>query len=220
MKIIQGNEILPKKEGKRILIYPACGLDGHWIKFFDPDKFIGIDLIRLEKRHFDWYNRKTELILYRETDAITPPEIPEANEIVLVLKDFSFIGRPDNSELTQESWMKYQEENLTCLRNYLRACEERASKRVFVADLLGYESIIVSQGYRKLLSLTRSSDCHKVYVFCKSRPCEKAEPLFDWNEVKKGEPGFQCVIGEGTTILDGDSVYRECRTIIAYVKEK
>jgi len=224
---IKGNEILPKKGGRRVLVYPACGWDRPWINFLDPDIFVGIDLEELEKDDFKYWGHNLKLKLHGEMDAINPPEIPKADEIVLLLKFFHIIGT-DNcwrlSNFTEERWKEYQEKNLTCLRKYLRACEESALKKVFVIDIHGYEEIIVPQGYRKLFSHTPSVDCESVWNQCmKYRPCEKAEPLFSWDEIKKANlsmPSYGCAFRNRIIILPENIDYPTLPTLITYVKEK
>jgi len=221
IKEVKATEILPKKDGKRVLVYPACRKDRDWINFFDPDFFVGIDLGKLKEDDFKNWGNNPELRLYGETDAINPPEIPKADEVVLLLKHFFLIGWSGDTRLsgfTEETWKEYQQKNLICLREYLKTCERSALKRVFVVDFHGYDSIIIPHGYRKLISSTRSVDCGEVYVWCNSRPCDKAPPLFSWEEVKKST-GYLCGVGEGTTILGYNRNF-PVPTLITYVKEK
>ena len=237
---INGKEILPKKEGIRTLVYPACGIDNPWIEFLDPDTFIGIDkeeLCENNNNPFEFSGRKTKLVLYAPKDARgTVPKIPTSDEVVLLIKCFDWIGIPDccmygggnlhPRKMTQELWERYQKENLDCLRRYLQKCEESAIKKSFVIDFDGYEPVITSHGYNKVLSLTPTVDCYgNVYDFCNAKPCEKAEPLFSWNEREKNMRGFACVNANRTIIItehdSGDyHFYPSVPILVTYLKEK
>jgi hypothetical protein len=230
---INGKDVLPKKDGTRVLVYPACGSDAVWVNFLNPDVFIGIDLDKSDNNPFYIRGLKTKSILYSGRDAIAPPEIPKADETVLLLKCFDWIRLPDCcwkrighhdswSDLNQELWERYQKENLTSLKDYLEKCEI-ASKRVFVIDFDGYESIISSKGYRKLLSLTPTIDCcGDRCEFRDSKQCEKAMPLFDWSEVEKNMPGYACRTAERTKIVADVDYYFSYPTVpilATYLKE-
>lgn len=229
IKEVKATEILPEKDGKRVFLYPVCGIDRDWINIFDPDIFIGIDLLdELEEDDFKYWGNNPELRLYGKTDAINVPEIPKTDEVVLLLKHFPLIGWPGDtklSEFTEEIWKEYQERNRTCLREYLNACEESASKKVFVVDMHGYEEIIVPRGYRKLFSFTPSKGCGYIYSGdCKSPDCEKAEPLFNWDEIKEAGhtiPSLRCAFVRRVSITYEDTAYPvSLPVLITYVKEK
>lgn len=231
---INGNEILPKKEGTRTLVYPACGIDNHWIEFLNPDIFIGIDLMKSDSNPFYIRGLKTKSIFYSGRDAIVPLEIPKADETVLLLKCFDWIRLPDCCwkaighhdswlDLNQELWERYQKENLTSLKEYLEKCEENASKRTFVIDFDGYEKVISQKGYRKVLSLTPTIDCcNDRCEFRDSKQCEKSMPLFNWPEVEKMR-GYGCRTAERTKIVADVDYYFEYPTVpilATYLKEK
>jgi hypothetical protein len=123
-KSVKGEEILPKKDGIRTLVYPACGTDNDWIRILKPDIFIGIDLDSFDRDPFDILGCKTKSILYSGRDARNTPEIPKSDEVALLLKIFWGIGSPcshsfleDAPKVTEEMWKKYQEENIGCLKD-------------------------------------------------------------------------------------------------------
>jgi len=233
---INGNEIIPKKEGARTLVYPACGTDNDWIRFLNPDVFIGIDKnMSGENNPFEILGYKTKSTLHIKDARGEMPQIPISDEVVLLLKCFDWIGIPDccmfggnnlhPKEMTQELWEKYQEENLDCLKKYLQKCEESAQRKAFVIDFDGYEPIITSHGYNKVLSLTPTIDCSGGYEFCDAKPCERAGPLFSWDERKKVMRGIACPHATRTRIIteqDSGDYYRypTVPILITYLKEK
>lgn len=236
---INGNEIIPKKEGTRTLVYPACGIDNDWIEFLDPNVFIGIDNEKIceDNNPFEFLGRKTKLVLYAPKDVRgLLPQIPKSDEVVLLLKCFDWIGFPDccmfggrnlhPKDMTQELWERYQEENLDCLRRYLQKCEESARKKSFIIDFDGYETMIAARGYNKVLSMTPTIDCFGgAYDFCKAKPCERAEPLFSWDEREKNMRGWACPQANRTIIITehdrGDyHAYPSTQILVTYLKEK
>jgi len=225
-KSVRAEEILPKKDGSRTLVYPACGTDNDWIRLIKPDVFIGIDLEKSESNPFDILGCKTKSTLYSERDARDIPEIPISDEVALLLKIFWGIGNPyphplfePEPEVTEEMHKKYQEENIACLKKYLKACEESALRKTFVIDCDGYEPIIASQGYRKILS-HEPFECLGTFTFCDSLPCEKAMPLFDWEIWNNGISGYACSQRERITITSDERNYPITLPILAtYVKE-
>jgi hypothetical protein len=224
-KSVRGEEILPPKDGTRTLVYPACGTDNPWIRILKPDIFIGIDLDSFDSNPFDILGCKTKSILYSRRDAINIPEIPISDEVALLLKIFWGIKSPyshssleDTPKVTEEMHKRYQEENIGCLKEYLKACEESALRRTFVIDCDGYESVIASQGYRKILS-HEPFNCFGTFTFCDSMPCEKAMPLFDWESMDK-MLGYACSQRERVTITSDERNYPVTLPILAtYVKE-
>lgn len=225
-KSVRGEEILPPKDGTRTLVYPACGTDNDWIRILKPDIFIGIDLDSFDSNPFDILGCKTKSILYSRRDAINIPEIPISDEVALLLKIFwgikspythSFLG--PEPKVTEEMYKKYQEENLGCLKKYLKACEESTLRRAFVIDCDGYEPVITSQGYRKILS-HEPFNCFGTFSFCSSLPCEKEMPLFDWEAWNNDMSGYACSQRERITITSDEGNYHITLPVLAtYVKE-
>jgi len=207
---VRAEELLPKADGTRTFVYPACGTDIDWIWLLKPDIFIGIDLDKFDTNPFNMLGYKTKSILYSERDVIDIPEIPKSDEVVLLLKCFSGIGSPyphPPSEpepiVTEEVHKGYQEGNMSCLKEYLKACEKSSVRRTSVIDCDGYEPIIASQGYHKIFSY-EPLDCRGTFTFCDSVPCEKARSFFGW---KADMSGYACSQRNRITITSDDGDY-------------
>jgi hypothetical protein len=224
-KSVKGEEILPRKDGSRTLVYPACGTDSGWIKILKPDKFVGIDLDNSGGNPFDILGCKSNSVLYLGRDARSIPEIPKSEETVLLLKVFWGIGNPyshsvfeDPPLVTEEMHREYQEENIRCLIRYLKSCEKSAAKKTFVVDADGYEPVITSQGYHKILS--HEPSCNLEYPFCNFLPCEVSMPLFDWKKWNNEKSGYACPMRERITITSDEGNYPITLPILStYVKD-
>jgi hypothetical protein len=223
-KLVRGEELLPEADGTRTLVYPACGTDRDWIWILKPDIFIGIDLERFDRNPFNILGCKTKSTLYSERDVINIPEIPKSDEVALLLKIFSGIGSPyphpplePEPIVTEEMHKDYQEENVVCLKKYLKACEESALRRTFVIDCDGYESVIASQGYHKVFSY-EPLDCRGTFTFCDFLPCEKAMPLLNEELIKN--MSYRCSQRKRITVTSDDGDYTiSLPKLATYVKE-
>jgi hypothetical protein len=221
---VRAEEMLPPKDGVRTLVYPACGTDRDWIWILKPDIFVGVDLERFDRNPFDILGYKTKSILYSERDAIDMPEIPKSDEVALLLKIFSGIGSPyphpplePEPIVTEEMHKGYQEENLGCLKEYLKACEKSALRRTFIIDCDGYEPVIASQGYHKIFSY-EPLDCRGTFTFCDFLPCEKAMPLLSRELIKN--MSYRCSQRERITVTSDDGNYPiSLPKLATYVKE-
>jgi len=220
---IKGTQILPEKEGSRVLVYPCYGIDFSWIHFAKSDTFIGVDLEQPQKHVTGGWSKMTQLILEKR-DASTPPEIPVSDEIVLLLKGSIEIGFCEKVKDSPENWANYQKIQANFLRNYLTACEKSSERKVYVVDFHGYGDVITPLGYRILLPNLRSNICKKLYVYCddENRLCDKAHPLLSWENVTDKEKmnRHHCPSG-GTRIVHDDGLtYLYTKNLVTYVKEK